>query len=850
MVWELVMMGILTFMAPMAIQADSLLNGDVELGIMFWSGAVPVNYDAFSGRLCLEASSTEKVAIVEPWHPFGVVAGQTYVFSAWVRAPQEPCLTGISLRPSRGDGQEIILQPLTEIGATWTRISGSYTAAEGETAVRICFTHKCESGKGTLLLDDLHVNAPITELRQPDIDHHALMEEDSRQGHDLDRAYQVNGQKIDVVLFDLDELRRQGKTIPNELYADVENTGKELRRQWWELCSKREEFMMHHSRANADNGAIESFREQISAFEKYAAAEAQRIEGLSSELRKWLVYSRKPVQKDMRENRFMLVADYEWSHWGEDRLAYPGRCMNAEYEAKSANDLGLDLVTLLIHPIKPEQRKIFAEAFSRYCQAPFLVWSTDAVFHKRDMVSEFYFHNLEQLNEDTERFLDQYRKYPGFAGIQVDEPWVIDGRIDDILKNDWADYLARRSDYLQENRVENPRETPEWKIFKSQFLGQHLKRVLDMLDNKQIMTSICIMPTYEHGDPGRSPYVNSCRHLPIAGTDLYRNGSTIEGFHLQLFRSAMRDGRIWLLPGGTFSCKTPDNYKRSISNGIVHADGIHMWTNTYFSKYRDANQFWRYGAGRATLDDRKRSELFNWYPWGWEVMRERYHYAKQHADTLARRKSLADVALLVSERTRFLCPSQRYWNSCLATYNELVGMNQPFNAVFLEVMTEEKLKQYRVLVAPNLTAMTPVEIALLEKYTEGGGILLATPDFGTLDEWGRPAAAIPSFGMRFDSSEINTGLQEYNVSFSRRLIPSALQQLTSVVKANSRMPYQVVGLPFGVEVQIQKNSQGKILIQLLDYVGQPEITGHRLLNTATGEEVPLPPFHIHDMIIL
>jgi len=842
--------GAFILLAPVFAQNGLLPNGSADLGVMYWTGVTPVFSDFFTGKYCFEAQVKSNGSKVKPWHAIKVVPGEKYTFSAWVRAPQEPCEVGIMLQiPDSSESNRVLLKN-TQIGSTWTRISGIYTAEPGIRLVKLSLPCRSASGKGTLLLDDISLNAPVTTLQMCKVDHHVNLEEDARQGHELDEAYQLAGQRIDVILFDFDEMKLQGKAVPPELYREVESAGQELRQEWWKICTAREAFWRNYTRAKVQNVSLTNFREKITDYSRKAGAVAQHLEEATAALRKDLVYSRKPLAKDFWKDRFVLAADIEWVHWGVDRLAYPGRVFNAEYEAKAANDLKLDIVTLLMHPLGDEQRCQFTNAFDHYSKAPFLVWSTDNSFIKNDMVNEQYFTNREKLEADIDQFLAKYRSHEAFFGVQVDEPWILDNRIKKLLDAEWEQYLESRRDYLQANHVTDPRNTIEWKLFKSEFLGRHLQHIFAMLSKKQVMTSICIMPKYEDGDPASSSYVNSCRYLPLAGTDLYRNGSTIEGFHLQLFKNTMQKGRAWLLPGSMFSCKTPESYKRSISNGIVHADGIHMWTSTYFSKYRDANNYWRYGASRPTLDDRKRNDMYNWYPWGWKVMRERYRYVAEHADVLAKRESLADVALLVSERTRFLCRGKSYWNSCLAFYNELVGMNAPFDAIFLENMTEDHYQRYRVLIAPNMTALTPAEIARLQKYVENGGTLLTTEDFASADEWGRPNTNVPKFGLRFSSVRINTGVQENNLSFTRRLTGDALALFRSTVQAKSRMPFKVVGLPFGVEVQIQKNAQGKTIIQLLDYVGRKLVQGHRLLNTKTGEETPLPAFNIHDMIIL
>ena len=97
---------------------------------------------------------------------------------------------------------------------------------------------------------------------------------------------------------------------------------------------------------------------------------------------------------------------------------------------------------------------------------------------------------------------------------------------------------------------------------------------------------------------------------------------------------------------------------------------------------------------------------------------------------------------------------------------------------------------------------------------------------------------------------IEIGFEEYNVAFTRCLRPEHSAMLRSALASGSRMPWRVEGLPDGVEVQFQKNGDGQILLQLLDYGNNGEIAGHRLLNTATREATDLAAFHVHQLVVL
>lgn len=836
-------------LSPLGTEGALLPNGSAELGIMYWGGVTPTAKDAFSGRYAFEAAFKNKTVSAQPWHSVKVVPGKQYTFSVWARTLKGTCDVSVKVNFPGSKRKAMQIAAPVSVGTAWQKISAACTVPEKVRFIKPSFDYQSSSGKGVILFDDFSVNAPDTGNSVNTHKHLECLKTDSVQGHTLDKAYQVNGQKIDAVIYDFKELAKQGKPVPEDLLKHAEETSANLRKEWWALCCEREKFFAAHTRTSADAVSLNSFTAKISAFEKKAAALCADIEKKAAPFVKDIQYTRKDLPKDFYKDRFILSADFEWCFWGKNWLKYPGQEFNPRYEAGVANELDLDYTTILTFPQLPENVKTFCREFSRYAKMPFLVWSGDPCFIGKDMVNVDYYDKRDKLSADTDVFLSRYTPYSGMAGIQVDEPRVTDFKVKKHFDKAWKEYLESRKEYLDANNVKDPKKTVEWKIFKAKRLGNHLKYIHDMILSKGMIPSICVMPTYEHADSSGSPYVHAVSQLPFAGTDLYRNGSSLENMHMQLFKSAMDTRKAIMLPGSMFSCKTPANYKRSISTGIVHADGLHMWTSTHFSKYRDARSYWRYGEKTPNLDDRKRQNRFNWYPWGYEIMKERYAFARKHSDILANRRSLADVALVVSERTKLAANGQFYWNSCLAYCNELIGMNQPFDVVFLEKLTRENIRQYKLLLAPNCTTATPGEAELLRNYSDNGGVILTTPDFLSKDEWGRSKTPA-DFGERLAGNAMIQSIEENNIPFSQLLLPAARGKLKELVRKHSRMPYSVQGLPFGVEVQIQKNDKGMTLIHLLDFTSRKEIKGHVLVDRKTGKRTPLPPFNIHDMIVI
>src|SRR5262249_53060865 len=64
----------------------------------------------------------------------------------------------------------------------------------------------------------------------------------------------------------------------------------------------------------------------------------------------------------------------------------------------------------------------------------------------------------------------------------------------------------------------------------------------------------------------------------------------------------------------------------------------------------------------------------------------------------------------------------------------------PFDFVHEEDLSEERLKQYSVLVLPNFALMSDAQSSALERFVGRGGSLIVTFETGLYDETGKPRA--------------------------------------------------------------------------------------------------------------
>jgi Beta-galactosidase trimerisation domain len=586
---------------------------------------------------------------------------------------------------------------------------------------------------------------------------------DTELGHLLDKLYYDAGTKVDIVIFDLNELKRQGKAVPEDLFNSARKADKKLRNNWLKLDRTRISIWKSYSRADAQSiktaeAKLTALKTAISNYGKQATALAAKINRNTSTIRKGLVYKFAPESEKLWRGNFIRALDLSYKIYGVDRFKYPGNYMNMEYTAKACHDLGLNLLSL---NVSQEHQDKMLEVFNRYSGTPFLLWGSDKFFDDKDCISYKYYGNREKLKKDIFRYIAKYRNYRFFAGIQLDEPVISDrhkryGKLLEVkgIQEAYAEYLGSRKVWLKKNGIKiSPKPFPakpktpdqqvlyiEWQMFKKQFMADHYKWLFAMMLEQDKFASTVIM-NKNRSIPQDCSYVSMGRVLPYLGTDLYNNGTAMESFAMQLLKnSASKRAIMW--PGAGYSCKSPDAFKRTMATGLIHADGIHMWTYKYCSKYRDANSFWRFGGSRPNFDDRRRLARQNWYPWAWQIMKDSYKLAADAAKYLGNRKSLAQTAVMVSERTLIANRLNRgmlrnYWENNLGIYCALLNAGIPADVCFIESMSPEKIDKYKVIIASDMRTITQSEIEQLKSWVKNGGTLISTGEITLCDEWGR-----------------------------------------------------------------------------------------------------------------
>jgi hypothetical protein len=128
-----------------------------------------------------------------------------------------------------------------------------------------------------------------------------------------------------------------------------------------------------------------------------------------------------------------------------------------------------------------------------------------------------------------------------------------------------------------------------------------------------------------------------------------------------------------------------------------------------------------------------------------ENMYQRYYKNERYLKNMA---PMARVAMVYSEQT-----NQKYggkpWQEngnehALGMYHALVEDRMPFEMVNDRLLDAEHLKAFKLLILPNIAALSDAQCTQLKAFVEGGGSLVATFETSLYDEEGRPRV---NFGL-------------------------------------------------------------------------------------------------------
>lgn len=170
---------------------------------------------------------------------------------------------------------------------------------------------------------------------------------------------------------------------------------------------------------------------------------------------------------------------------------------------------------------------------------------------------------------------------------------------------------------------------------------------------------------------------------------------------------------------------------------------------------------------------------------------------------------LARVGLVYSEETRRVYGNEAWQNRSgdhlLGLYQSLIESFIPFEMVNAELMAPENLKPFRLLILPNIAALSDKECDQIRDFVHDGGSILATFETSLYNEKGekRPNFGLSDlFGATYDHQVTGPIKNGY-----LRLKPDAATHKFHPVLAGLEDAYRIINTIYRVNVQANPGAE-------------------------------------------
>lgn len=240
--------------------------------------------------------------------------------------------------------------------------------------------------------------------------------------------------------------------------------------------------------------------------------------------------------------------------------------------------------------------------------------------------------------------------------------------------------------------------------------------------------------------------------------------------------------------GGIFSVgvEEPYRWKDSVQSGpeirLWVLDGIANGLRPWFTKF----------AG-SLYDKRWLKVVEDLYVW---------HYRNERY--LRNTRPLARVGMVYSQQTSHFYGAQqarqKVEDHTLGYYQALIEARIPFEMVHDQLLDAAHVDQFKVLIFPNIAALSTAQCAQIRDYVQRGGSIVATHETSLYDEWGERRADFglaelfgASFGGTVDARMQNSYLNLEGAPGKRHPLLAGLDETGRIINGVSRVHTKTIG---------------------------------------------------------
>ena len=326
-------------------------------------------------------------------------------------------------------------------------------------------------------------------------------------------------------------------------------------------------------------------------------------------------------------------------------------------------------------------------------------------------------------------------------------------KVDGIFSNRWSGsgmcYCEHcKQNFHQSTSMDLPRTTNPQDPARRAYMAWHQQRLFDLwhlwdAEIRKINPDACYIPNSGGGALADLNMKTIGETAPILFADRQaRSGLAApwaNGKNGKEYRSTMGAKPI----GGIFSVGVEESYrwKDSVQSGpevrLWALDGIANGLRPWFTKFSG-----------ALHDKRWLQPVEDVYTW---------HFRNQRY--LRNERPLARVAMVYSQQTAQFYGAERarqkVEDHTLGYYQALIEARIPFEMVHDQLLDAAHTDQFRVLILPNIAALSDAQCRQLREFVGRGGSLVATHETSLYDEWGvrrKDFGLADLFGASYDGA--------------------------------------------------------------------------------------------------
>ncbi|SPE41377.1 conserved exported hypothetical protein [Candidatus Sulfopaludibacter sp. SbA3] len=367
-------------------------------------------------------------------------------------------------------------------------------------------------------------------------------------------------------------------------------------------------------------------------------------------------------------------------------------------------------------------------------------------------------------------------------------------KVDGIFSNRWAGSGMCYCEHCKENfhqasGMDLPRTVNPHDPARRAYMAWHQQRLFDLwhlwdAEIRKVNPGACYIPNSGGGALADLNMKTIGETAPILFADRQaRSGLAApwaNGKNGKEYRSTMGRKPI----GGIFSVGVEETYrwKDSVQSGpevkLWALDGIANGLRPWFTKFS------------GTLHDKRWlqpvEEVYTWH-----FRNERY---------LRNERPLARVAMVYSQQTAQFYGAgsarQKVEDHTLGYYQALIEARIPFEMVHDQLLDAAHVDQFKVLIFPNIAALSDAQCRQIREFVARGGSIVATHETSLYDEWGvrrGDFGLADLFGASFDGA-IDARMQNsYLLLEGRHPILAGLEDAPRIINGVSRVHTRTIG---------------------------------------------------------